>query len=74
MNHSPSFSCDSQLDVDVKTQLIADTIISLGLKPGMRQKHERRERKQLNSRLYQPKKGGFRSQLTCGPLSPRPKP
>jgi len=51
VNHSPSFSTDSDLDYDLKLALITDTIKMLGLNPSRKSKYKRTKQKEINDRM-----------------------
>lgn len=52
VNHSPSFTCDSPIDLELKTAVIRQTILSLGLSPDDRAHHYAAEKAALAERLY----------------------
>mmetsp|Transcript_4055 Transcript_4055/g.11845 ORF Transcript_4055/g.11845 Transcript_4055/m.11845 type:complete len:743 (-) Transcript_4055:766-2994(-) len=52
VNHSPSFTCDSALDTDVKDNLIRDTLHLLNIQPDDREKAENINAKRSRERLY----------------------
>ncbi|KAI8611820.1 tubulin-tyrosine ligase family-domain-containing protein [Chytriomyces sp. MP71] len=52
VNHSPSFTCDSPLDSQVKSKVIGDTLELLNLNPAVRRKFEKVERERVKSRLF----------------------
>lgn len=51
VNHSPSFSTDSDLDYDLKLAVITDTIKLLGLNPARKSRYKRMKQKELNERM-----------------------
>jgi tubulin polyglutamylase TTLL6/13 len=51
VNHSPSFHTDSDLDYDLKYDLIRETINLLGLNPSRKSKYKRCRQKELNERM-----------------------
>ncbi|KAJ3025103.1 UNVERIFIED_CONTAM: Tubulin polyglutamylase ttll6 [Siphonaria sp. JEL0065] len=75
VNHSPSFTCDSPLDLDVKSKVIGDTFGLLNLNAMTRQKFEKVEKEKIKSRLFAiPPKSATHSKqssttLTKPPLS-----
>lgn len=50
VNHSPSFSTDSDLDYDLKLSLITDTIKLLGLSPSRKAKYKKTKLKEMDDR------------------------
>ncbi|GMH35159.1 hypothetical protein BSKO_03027 [Bryopsis sp. KO-2023] len=55
VNHSPSFNCDTAVDMGVKSAVLTDTINSLQLTAAARHKFNENERRALKDRLYKPK-------------------
>lgn len=55
VNHSPSFSCDTGVDLEVKAAVLTDTLKSLKLTPTARHKFNEEEKRALKNRLYKPK-------------------
>lgn len=51
VNHSPSFTTDSQLDCEVKDALLYDTLVLLNLAACDRRKIIREERRRVKDRL-----------------------
>ncbi|KAJ3056570.1 Tubulin polyglutamylase ttll6 [Rhizophlyctis rosea] len=51
VNHSPSFTCDSPIDMEIKSGVIADALRILGLDGRMRREYEKQERRRAKSRL-----------------------
>ncbi|KAJ3014826.1 UNVERIFIED_CONTAM: Tubulin polyglutamylase ttll6 [Siphonaria sp. JEL0065] len=54
VNHSPSFTCDSPLDLEVKSKVIGDTFGLLNLNAMTRKKFEKVEKEKIKSRLFGP--------------------
>ena len=52
VNHSPSFGVDTPLDMQVKGNLISDTINLVRINPSQIKKAQAEEKKQLKARLY----------------------
>ncbi|KAJ3166339.1 Tubulin polyglutamylase ttll6, partial [Irineochytrium annulatum] len=52
VNHSPSFTCDSELDVKVKEAVIGDTLRLLDLRHANRTKFMKEERERIRNRLF----------------------
>ena len=52
VNHSPSFSCDEQIDHKIKSSLISDTLTALAQKTKTREKFVDAQLQALSSRLY----------------------
>lgn len=52
VNHSPSFSCDTPLDLKIKEELIADTMELIGVSASDRRKYRAQQAAQAQSRLY----------------------
>ncbi|KAI9338783.1 putative tubulin-tyrosine ligase family protein, partial [Obelidium mucronatum] len=52
VNHSPSFTCDSPLDLEVKRKVIGDTFGILNLNAMTRKKFEKVEKEKIKSRLF----------------------
>ena len=52
VNHSPSFGCDARLDKQVKSSLIADTMLALNQKSEERLNFFDAQLKAQNERLY----------------------
>ena len=50
MNHSPSFSTDSDLDYDLKFSLLSDTIKLLGLSSSRKAKYKKAKLKEMDDR------------------------
>ena len=50
VNHSPSFSTDSDLDYDLKISLISDTMKILGLNASRKAKYKRLKQKEIDER------------------------
>jgi len=51
VNHSPSFHTDSDLDYDIKSSLITDTIKLLNLSSARKSKYKRNKQKDINERM-----------------------
>ncbi|KAI4894664.1 hypothetical protein NFI96_013505 [Prochilodus magdalenae] len=56
VNHSPSFTTDSQLDREVKDELLYDTMVLVNLEACDRQKAREEERRRIHKRLHQASK------------------
>ncbi|KAJ1562624.1 Tubulin polyglutamylase ttll6, partial [Cladochytrium tenue] len=53
VNHSPSFTCDSKLDSEVKSRVIGDALGLLDLRAATdRRRYKREERRRAHSRLF----------------------
>eukprot|EP00873_Tetraselmis_striata_P027560 jgi/Tetstr1/447824/TSEL_035153.t2 len=52
VNHSPSLMCDSQMDLELKHAVLADTILSLDLNPEDRRQHYAHQKVAQSERLY----------------------
>ncbi|GBG24138.1 Tubulin polyglutamylase ttll6 [Hondaea fermentalgiana] len=52
VNHSPSFACDTPLDTDIKSRLIAKTMALIGVHASDKRKSRQRLKKDAQSRLY----------------------
>ncbi|KAJ3295616.1 Tubulin polyglutamylase ttll6 [Rhizoclosmatium sp. JEL0117] len=52
VNHSPSFTCDSPLDLEVKQNVIGDTLGLLNLSAMTKKKFEKVEKEKIKSRLF----------------------
>ncbi|KAJ3066792.1 Tubulin polyglutamylase ttll6 [Podochytrium sp. JEL0797] len=52
VNHSPSFTCDSPLDLEVKQKVIGDTLGLLNLNALTRKKFEKAEKEKIKTRLF----------------------
>ncbi|EGF78801.1 hypothetical protein BATDEDRAFT_26123 [Batrachochytrium dendrobatidis JAM81] len=52
VNHSPSFTCDSPLDREIKSGVITDALNLLNLSAGMTKKLQKKEKAQSLSRLW----------------------
>ncbi|KAJ3388505.1 Tubulin polyglutamylase ttll6 [Entophlyctis sp. JEL0112] len=52
VNHSPSFTCDSSLDLEVKRKVILDTLNLLNLNATVRRRFEKVEKERTKSRLF----------------------
>lgn len=53
VNHSPSFTTDSQLDREVKDALLYDTLVLINLGACDRRKITKEERRRVKERLQQ---------------------
>ncbi len=53
VNHSPSFTTDSQLDREVKDALLYDTLVLINLGACDRRKITKEERRRVKDRLQQ---------------------
>lgn len=53
VNHSPSFTTDSQLDREVKEALLYDTLVLINLGACDRRKITKEERRRVKERLHQ---------------------
>lgn len=53
VNHSPSFTTDSQLDREVKDALLYDTLVLINLSACDRRKITKEERRKVKERLEQ---------------------
>lgn len=53
VNHSPSFTTDSQLDREVKDALLYDTLVLINLGACDRRKITKEERRRVHERLQQ---------------------
>lgn len=53
VNHSPSFTTDSQLDREVKDALLYDTLVLINLSACDRRKITKEERRKVKERLQQ---------------------
>ncbi|KAL0216740.1 hypothetical protein P9112_008924 [Eukaryota sp. TZLM1-RC] len=52
VNHSPSFSCDSPLDLEIKQSLISDTLQLLSLSRTDKKAWKKEQKKKFKQRLY----------------------
>ncbi|KAM6896935.1 tubulin polyglutamylase ttll6 [Xenentodon cancila] len=62
VNHSPSFTTDSQLDREVKNALLYDTLVLINLGACNRHKVIKEERRRVQNRLQQNRSRGARSE------------
>lgn len=60
MNHSPSFTTDSQLDREVKDALLYDTLVLVNLDACDRRRITKEERRRVKDRLLQKRSGEAR--------------
>jgi hypothetical protein len=51
VNHSPSFTCDSPLDTEIKSKVVEEALHLLFLNPNTRRKHQQDQKRQSLSRL-----------------------
>ncbi|KAJ3083400.1 Tubulin polyglutamylase ttll6 [Quaeritorhiza haematococci] len=52
VNHSPSFTCDSELDYEIKHGVITDALRLLNLNSSTRKKFQKQQKEKLKSRLW----------------------
>ncbi|CAG9464782.1 unnamed protein product [Pedinophyceae sp. YPF-701] len=64
-NHSPSFSTESDLDLQIKERLLRDTLVLVDADPRRAAQAKTRERKDTASRLLTSKPASLSSQMTA---------
>lgn len=52
VNHSPSFACESELDTEIKSQVIGDALRLLNLSSLIEMKNNKKEKRRSQSRLW----------------------
>lgn len=61
VNHSPSFTCDSELDKEIKSGVISGAIKLLNLNGSSQKRHEKQEKHKSQTRLWKKTETGNKS-------------